>query len=293
WTESGRRPRFDIVTGVSAGSIIAPFAFLGPKWDPALKVIWTRYQTDQLATAQILPAIFGGPALADTTKLRNLISQYVTASFLRSIAREYEKGRILLVGTTNLDAQRPVFWNMGEIAKVGTPQALQLFRDVILGSAAIPGVFPPVHIQVEAGGRRFEEMHVDGGTTRDIFIAPYNLNLSAFDKLYASKPKRHIYIIMNGKMSPEFEPVKPSAVDIGARAVSTLIKAHDDGDLYRIRSQALASGSDFHFVAIPNSFKGPGPRDQVFDPVHQAALFEKGREMGRRNSSWNTGVPTD
>jgi len=289
WTESGSRPRFDLVTGVSAGAIIAPFAFLGPSYDKALEQIWTQYETSELIVAQILPGILGGPSLADTTPLAHLIEKYVDQAFLRAIAAEHRRGRMLMIGTTNLDAERPVYWNMGEIAASRHPQKLELFRKIILASAAIPGAFPPVEIDVETEGRLVQEMHVDGGTTRDVFVAPAQLRLSALDHLYRSPPKRHIYIIMNSKMTPEFEPVKPTAIAIGARAVSTLIKSHDSGDLYRIRQQALASGADFYLTSIPPDFDQKST--QAFDPIYQRALFERGRALGQRGGGWRGDLP--
>lgn len=289
WTQSGTRPQFDLVTGVSAGAIIAPFAFLGPAYDQALEGIWTQYETSELIVTQILPAIFGGPALADTTPLANLIAKYVDRAFLRAIAAEHRRGRMLMIGTTNLDAERPVYWNMGEIAVSRYPRKLELFRKIILASAAIPGAFPPVEIEAETGGKMVQEMHVDGGTTRDVFVAPARLELTALDRLYRTPPKRHIYIIMNSKMTPEFKPVKPTAVAIGARAVSTLIKSHDGGDLYRIRQQAVRSGADFRLTYIPPDFSMKS--SQAFDPVYQRALFERGRELGQSRSGWSSDLP--
>ena len=198
WSARGDRPEFEIVTGVSAGAIIAPFAYLGERYDKTLKEIWTHYQTNEIITAQILPGLFGGPALADTSPLASLIARYIDDKMLADIAAEYSRGRILMVLTTNLDAQRPVVWNMGEIARTGDQKALDLFRKVILASAAIPGAFPPVSIDVEAGGKAYEEMHVDGGTTREVFVLPMQAPFKAFDPLYAAQPLRKLYIIKNG-----------------------------------------------------------------------------------------------
>ena len=289
WSEHGDRPRFDLVTGVSAGAIIAPFAFLGPAYDEQLEQIWTQYETSEIVVAQILPGILGGPALADTAPLAKLIERYVTHAFLRRIAAQHASGRMLMIGTTNLDAERPVYWNMGEIASSRHPRKLELFRKIILASAAIPGAFPPVTIEVESGGRLVQEMHVDGGTTRDVFVAPAQLNLTALDRLYKSPPKRHIYIIMNSKMTPEFDPVNPTAVAIGARAISTLIKSHDRGDLYRIQQQARQSGADFSLASIPAAFSDK-PK-QAFDPAYQRALFDVGRKIGQQGGGWRSTLP--
>ena len=165
----GTRPNFEVVTGISAGAIIAPFAFLGPAYDRQLAEIWTQYETSELLTAQILPGLLGGSSLADTSKLAELVARYVDRKFLRAVAAEYRRGRILLIGTTNLDMQRPIIWNMGEIASSNHPNAPELFHKIIMASAAIPGAFPPVSIPVVADGQQYEEMHVDGGITRGCF----------------------------------------------------------------------------------------------------------------------------
>jgi predicted acylesterase/phospholipase RssA len=291
WTRHGGRPEFEVVTGISAGSIIAPFAFLGPRYDRQLQEIWTQYETSELLTAQILPALFGGPSFADTTPLANLVARYVDRRLLRAIAAEYRRGRLLLIGTTNIDAQRPVIWNMGEIAASSHPGAVELFRKVIMASAAIPGAFPPVHFAVESNGQTFDEMHVDGGVTRQVFIAPVQVRLKEFDALYGDlKPVRRIFVINNGKVSPEFEPVKPTAISIAARSITTLSKIHGEGDIYRIWRMARDAGADFNLAAIPARFDVKAK--QAFDPEYQRALYKIGYEMGLAGGSW-TKLPAD
>lgn len=289
WTARGTRPEFEVVTGVSAGAVIAPFAYLGSKYDRELEEIWTKYQTSQIAVAQVLPGLLGGPALTDTAPFAVLIAQYIDKRMLRAIAREYARGRMLLVGTTNLDAQRPVFWNMGELAASGHPDALELFRKVILASAAIPGAFPPVRIDVTVDSKSYTELHVDGGTTREIFVSPVNVPFATFNRLYKTIPERHFYIIKNGKIDPEQEVVKESAINIAARAVSTLIKNQSLGDTYRIYRMAKDDGAKFYFVAVPADFDAKA--DQFFDPTYQRALFEQGRDLGSSRAPWLTKPP--
>lgn len=284
WTERGNRPEFEVVTGVSAGAIIAPFAFLGPRYDPALKEIWTQYQTSQLVTAQILPGLLGGASLADAGPLEALIAKYVDRALLNAIAREYRKGRLLFIGTTNLDAQRPVVWNMGEIAASNHPDSIELFRKVIMASAAIPGAFPPVQIPVVANGKSYDEMHVDGGTTREVFVSPINVPFSTYNVLYPKPPLRRIYLVKNGKATPEQEVVTPKTLSIVARSISTLIKNQNLGEIYRIWRMARDDGADFNFIAVPASFNGKA--NEFFDPVYQSALFEEGRRMGRGHIAW-------
>ncbi len=284
WTERGDRPQFEVVTGVSAGAIIAPFAFLGPSYDAALQEIWTKYQTSQLVTSQILPGLFGGASLADASPLVALVAKYVDRAFLNAIAREYRKGRLLFVGTTNLDAQRPVVWNMGEIAASNHPDAIELFRKVIMASAAIPGALPPVQIPVVVDGKSYDELHVDGGTTREVFVLPINVPFRTFDTLYPARPIRHIYLVKNGKATPEYEVVQPKTLPIVARSISTLIKNQNLGEIYRIWRLARDDGADFNFIAVPADFKHK--YNEFFDPVYQTALFEEGRKIGRGRIPW-------
>jgi predicted acylesterase/phospholipase RssA len=285
WSRQGTRPQFEVVTGVSAGAIIAPFAFLGHSHDRQLQEIWTEYQTSEILTAQILPGLLGGSSLADTTPLANLVARYVDRKLLRAVAAEYRRGRLLLIGTTNLDAQRPVIWNMGEIAVSSHPGAIDLFRQVIMASAAIPGAFPPVHIKVAADGKILEEMHVDGGVTREVFIAPVQIRLSEFDPLYGGrKPLRRIYIIKNGKILPEYDVVTPTTIAIASRAISTLTKSNNQGDIYRIWRMASESNAQFNLVSIPACFRVKAK--EAFDPVYQRALYEQGFAIGSQGGKW-------
>lgn len=280
WTKRGDRPEFQVVTGVSAGAIIAPFAFLGPSEDEKLHTIWTQYKQDQVVTPEIFSGLFGGPALASTEPLQNLIAYYVDRKFLDRVAAQYKRGRVLLVLTTNLDAQRPVVWNMGEIALNRSPEATELFRKVILASAAIPAAFPPVKIEVEAGGRSYDELHVDGGTTREVFVSPVEAPLKAFDVLYDKPPIRRFFIIKNGKATPEQEVVKPTTLQIAGRSISTLIKSQNQGEVYHIYRVALDAGADFNFLAVPPSFDYK--TKEIYDPKYQAALYAEGAKVGRR-----------
>lgn len=289
-TRKGTRPVFDVVTGVSAGAIIAPFAFLGSHYDRQLEEIWTRYGTQDLIQAQLLSGLLGtAPAVADTAPMAHVMARYITRKLLDEVAAEYKKGRLLLIGTTNLDAQRPVIWNMGEIASSRHPAALALFRKVILASAAIPGAFPPVKIRVRAGGKLYDELHVDGGTTREVFIAPVQLSLRAFDKFFPRPPIRRIYVIKNGKLSTEYEPVKEQTLSIAARSIATLLKYQTAGDLFRIYVSAKRDGAAFHLAYVPHTF-AIQPKE-AFDRAYMRALFKTGFEIAQRQDPWARTLP--
>lgn len=284
WSAHGDRPEFEVVTGVSAGAIIAPFAFLGSAYDATSQEIWTRYQVDDVAVAQILPGILGGASLADTSPMAKLLEKYITAELVAQVAEQYARGRFLYVLTTNLDAQRPVVWNMGEIARLGTPQGLWLFRHVILASAAIPGAFPPVPIKVEIDGQVFDELHVDGGTTRETFVLPLQAPFKEFDKLYKAKPIRKLYLVKNGKLNPEPQVVEATTLTIASRAISTLIKSQHWGELYRIWRLADDAKADFNLVAVPPSFtKQP---KGIVDPEYQKAMYDMAFDLGKTGIPW-------
>jgi predicted acylesterase/phospholipase RssA len=289
WTARGDRPEFELVTGVSAGAIIAPFAYLGSEYDPQLKEIWTEYETRQIATPQVLPGLLGGDALADTGPLKGLIAKYIDAEFLRRIAAEYRRGRVLTIGTTNLDAKRPVVWNMGEIAIHASPEAVQLFRDVILASASIPGLFPPVNIKVSVDGKIYDEMHVDGGVTRQIYVAPVNLPFTAFDALYPVRPDRRLYLIQNGKLTPDYAPVEQQTIPIAASSISTLLLNQNKGDIYRIYRMALDANVNFNLLAVPRDFRQRP--ENTLDPAYQQALFAEGYTLGSNGGPWLTRPP--
>ena len=289
WSAAGDRPDFEFVTGISAGALIAPFAFLGPRYDRQLEAIWTGYGDADLVVKQPLAVLFGGTSLVDTAPLAGLIARYVDERLLAAIAAEYRKGRVLLVGTTNLDARRPVVWNMGEIALSRDPGALQLFRDVLLASAAIPGVMPPVKIRVTAAGATFDEYHVDGGVTRQVFLTPVALTLTDFDKFYPSPPLRRIYVIRNGRLEPRYKLAEASAISLASNSISVMLDAQAAGDIYRIYVAALRDGAEFRLAANPTVLD-PASSD-IFDKSYMREMFSTSRRQARNGYPWMRTVP--
>jgi len=291
WSKRGDRPQFEVVTGVSAGALIAPYAFLGPSYDSQLAELWTTFDSGMVATPQVLAGLLGAEAIADTAPLRELIAKHVDRRMLRQIAQEYRGGRLLMIGTTNLDAQRQVIWNMGEIAAAAgrDPDAAQLFRDVLLASASIPGIFPPVHVKVRVGDRVFEEMHVDGGPTRQVFLAPAQFSLRTFDSFYPQPPIRRVYVVRNGKLTPAYEAVQANTLAISARSLFTVTKNQGIGDINRIYAMTQRDGAEFRLASIPASFTAESK--QSFDPVYMKALFDVGFRIGLEGKAWVRTAP--
>jgi predicted acylesterase/phospholipase RssA len=204
---------------------------------------------------------------------------------LADIEREHKRGRRLLVGTTNLDAERPVVWDIGAIASSGVAGRKQLIQDILVASASIPGLFPPVKIKVVADGMTFDEMHVDGGTSNQAFMFPSNFSVRQNDKkLNRAGMDRTLYVVRNGKVTPEFSKVKPRLAAIVSKSMNSLIKTQGIGDLYRMYSNSRREGIAFRAVWIPESFAMREP--QPFDPDFMRALFDLGYEMGRKGIPW-------
>jgi hypothetical protein len=192
WTASGTRPQFKLVTGVSTGALIAPFAFLGPGYDATLKAMFTSVSQKDIVAQRFFYSVFLQDALADTTPLARLLKLHVTQELVDAIAAEYAKGRLLFLGTTNLDARRPVVWNVTKIAASGRPESIELLRKIMLASAAIPGAFPPVMFDVEANGKTYEEMHVDGGATTQVFVYWAGVRLKELSAEHGATRERNI-----------------------------------------------------------------------------------------------------
>ena len=285
WTAAGTRPEFVVVTGISTGSLIAPFAFLGPPYDELLKQAYTDISGKDIYEKKGVLAILGSESVADNTPLRHLVSRYVTDSMVADIALQHNRGRRLLIGTTNLDAERPVVWDIGSIANSGDPGRKKLIQDILVASASIPGLFPPVNIKVVADGKSYDEMHVDGGTSNQAFMFPTDFSLKQADKdAKRGKVNRTLYVLRNGKVTPEYSKVKPRLAAIVEKSISSLIKYQGIGDLYRMYANAQRDGITFRALWIPESFTMKEPKP--FDPAYMRALFDLGYGMGRNGVKW-------
>ncbi|WP_247895465.1 patatin-like phospholipase family protein [Azospirillum brasilense] len=284
WSAAGTRPRFKAVTGISTGALIAPFAFLGPEYDDKLKEVYTSVTGKDILEERGYLAAIMNDAMADTTPLRKLVRRLFDQKMLDAIAVEHEKGRILLIGTTDLDARRPVIWNVTKIAASHHPQALELVQTLLVASAAIPGAFPPVMISVEADGQKFEEMHVDGGATAQVFVYPPGLDIRGASQQAGITRQRRLFVIRNARLDPDWAQVERRTLSIANRAVASLIQTQGIGDLYRIYIAAQRDGIDFNLAYIPESFKTT--LREPFDPVYMNELFKVGYDLAATGYSW-------
>lgn len=300
WSALGTRPEFKGVTGVSTGALIAPFAFLGPAYDKELERFYTTIgQKDVMTSRGYLSGLLG-ESLYDSAPLLHLIRGALTAEMIKAISREYsERGRILMIGTANLDVPVGVMWNIGAIAASGRPDARDLVSRILLASASIPGAFPPVMIDLEAGGQRFQEMHVDGGTVAQVMLYPPSFGGQDFlgdDSREAvrlrSVIKRRpysLYVIRNSRPGPDLETVDRSTLKIVGRAVATLISTQGIGDLYQLFVLAQRDGLDFNVTWIPASF-AEKPKES-FETGYMKRLYQVGRQAIESGTAWSKYPP--
>ncbi|HEY0223457.1 MAG TPA: patatin-like phospholipase family protein [Pseudolabrys sp.] len=286
-SESGTRPSFQAVTGISAGALIAPFAFLGSEYDPILKKIATVEQSDIYIKRPFLAALVSD-SVNDTTPLKRLIATYMDETIMARIAEEYRRGRALAIVTTDLDAGVQVVWDIGAIAESGHPQALALIQKIMLASAAIPGGFPPVMFDVNVDGVARQEMHVDGGAITQTFLYPASVPVG---KLNANSARRArtAYIVRNGHLREDWTEVEKSSIAIALRSVSTLTTSSGIGDLYRIYAITKRDGIAFKLAYIRDDFIEPHPTE--FDHDYVAKLFDYGRATAHAGNAWQSEPP--
>ena len=288
WTASGTRPEFTLVSGVSTGALIAPFAFLGSGYDSYLTEFYTSGVAETLVAEPSITSVLFGSGLFGDGRLRDLIGRYLTNDLLDAIAAEHAKGRRLLVVTTNLDSQRAVIWNMGSIASSNAPNRLELFRDVLAASASIPAVFPPQLIDVSAGPTQFQEMHVDGSVVTPVFTLPQSLLLR--DGKLRTHGKGDIYVVINGRLEPDFEVTQNNTLAIVGRSFTTASRARSRAALAATYALARANNIGFNLTYVDET--GPkAPAAQGFNTAYMRALYKDGFEKARTSHLWDHTVP--
>jgi hypothetical protein len=290
WTAHGDRPKFKLVTGVSTGALIAPFAFLGPEYDAALTDVYTNINPSKVYEKRFILAALTEDALASTVPLYETISHYVDADLLAKIAAEYQKGRLLIIQTTDLDAGIPILWDIGAIAASGRPDALDLVRRILLASASIPAAFPPVMFDVDVNGQSYREMHVDGGAVSQAFLVPPSVNIHVAQESAGYRRSSVVaYVIRNSRLRTDWSDVERLTLPIAERAVSTLINYNGVGDLYRIYLTTQRAGAKFNLAFIGDDFHAEHKED--FDQTYMRALYNYAYEKAQRGYPWDHAPP--
>ena len=279
-TKAGARPRFQIVTGVSTGALIAPFAFVGPSWDAALTHAFTGGHSAALLSVRGFTGL--GPGLYRSDPLETLVSRFMAPELVEAVAREHQGGRRLFVATTNLDTQKPIIWDMGAIASHGGPEALKLFIDVLVASASLPGLFPPRMMDVEADGQAYQEMHLDGGVCAPMFIAPEDLVLNP--AIRRAVRGGGVYAIINTTLGSVSRTTPMGAMPIAVRSFETMLRSS-----YRAAVDSAAAFCDRHDLSfcsasIPNDYAGSNMLK--FDQAVMQAIFENGVQLAQNGQLW-------
>jgi hypothetical protein len=281
----GTRPDFQIVTGVSAGALIAPLAFLGQDWDSELAEAFSGAPTQHLMHANWLGALFGDSVYRGEP-LAQLVDRYVTDELLRAVARESQRGRLLLVATTDLDSEQTVFWNLGLIAEQGGAKAKRLFRDVLIASASIPGVFPPVMIRVEQAGRTFEEMHVDGSAMAPLFFMP---DVAAIlpNPLEPLRNGR-LYVLINGSLRTPEATTRDQTFSILKRSALATLQGGTRAAVEIAYSVAQRHQMSIEVTDIPDVYPFGGSLE--FEISKMQALFDYGEHCALVDKLWSSPI---
>lgn len=284
WSDRGARPVFDIVSGVSTGALIAPYAFLGSAYDDKLVDLYTSGVAENLVDVGFLPFGLLGASLLKQEPLRRMVERNLTQDVMAKIAAEHRKGRRLLVLTSNLDSQRAVIWNMGAIAASNRHDALQLFQDIILASASLPGLYPAVLIKASASGRIFEEMHSDGGSASQILTIPEGWIADAENADWPRGAKFNMYILVNNALMPEFSMTTNNTFVVMARASSSLIKAQTRSALLATYAYSKKTGIRFRMASIDADV--PYDPTNPFGTTYMRAVYKLGYEKMAGNRIW-------
>ena len=286
WTEHGGRPTFELVTGISAGSLIAPFAYLGSDYDRLLSTVYTQLTPEKVLTKRGFTAVLFDDAMTDNEPLFKTISSYMTDEIVVAMGKAYDQGRLLLVASTDLDAQQPVFWNIGAIARSGHPRARDTICRILLASAAMPGIFPPSMIDVTFNGKAYQEMHVDGGALAQTFLYPESVARLRQERIARGEQVLRLkaYVIRNGRLDPEWADVERRTLPIAERAIATMTTASGFNDVLRIYNNTQRDEIAFNLAYIDTDFTMKLP--QPFDPGYMRALYDYGYQRGRAGYAW-------
>jgi len=296
WTDAGTRPEFDVVTGISTGALMATAAFLGPAEDEVLRM-YTRITNKDIYKPRGILAVLTGDSMYDAAPLRKLIAKQIDDRVLQAVAREYARGRRLFVGTVNLDAQAFTIWDMGFIASSDRPDKLERYRDVVLASASVPVLFPPVYIPIDEEGESYRQMHVDGGAREMVFFPEFIEDLDKAIAEFGLKPSEvhgEIYVLYNGRVATmgTYEPVAPRALSIMEVFVQSLIRKNATGSLYRIWVRGLIHKMAFNLTDIPPDYRDL-QRDMEFNPDDMKRLFDYGYNRSVKGEAWWTQPEVD
>ncbi len=288
WTEAGTRPKFDVVTGISTGAFMATFVFLGPEYDDFVRDSYVNARKEDVYRSRWWLSLLWSDALASSQPLRQTIYHAITPEVLAKVAQAHAEGRRLYVGTTNLETHRFVVWDMTAIAASGRPDSLDLYRRIILASGSVPGFLPPVPIKVEVDGNAYEELHVDGGVTTQVFMPMLGNSRDSKNPFF--RPGSNVYVMCSGKLYADSNTVKRRVLPVTTNVLTALLYSNARNDMIRIFDQACLAGMNYHLISVPQGILVDRSA-LVFKPDELRMLYDVGYQMGKDPRSWRDTPP--
>lgn len=286
WTANGTRPEFDVVTGISTGALIAPFAFLGSDYDDTLRQSYTSAKESDIFKRRWLPELLWADSVADSAPLRRKIAFEITPDVVAKVAEAHREGRRLYVGTTDIDTKRLVVWDMGAIACRDDINRLGLFRDVLLASASVPGLLPPVDVQIDIDGTKYTELHVDGGVAAALFLQPAMVGVAPDQEVPSTPNDSHVYVVVAGQLQLPRRAVKRRLTKVVEESIGGVLQSQLEGDLLKTYLLARFAGADFALTSVPKDINFESS-PLAFDPVTMRKLFQTGYEHAATREGWH------
>jgi predicted acylesterase/phospholipase RssA len=295
WSAAGTRPEFDVVTGVSTGALAAPFAFLGQEYDNRLQRLYTGIRAEDIFRIRTWVTIPFKDSAASSAPLRELIESQISPDLMERLVVEHRKGRRLYIGTTNLDTRRLVVWDMGAIASIPSPEGCRLFRDVLLASASVPGMLPPVLFNVEVDGKPATELHVDGGVSSQIFV-PSLVFRAAAHEIPPKSPvvpgaTGNLYVVVAGKLYPDAGTTRQKVLPILGATTQSIMYAHCRAELMSLYGQAQMSGMQYHLTALRQDILVNVETLMSIDQKEMTKLYADGIRDGVAGPAWRYAPP--
>ncbi len=284
WSRSGTRPLFDQVTGISSGSLIGTYAFLGPKYDAQMQhLILSMTSADLIKFRPLRCMLFDG-SFGCAKPAEQLIQRAFDDNLIADLrCAYYAEGRRLYVGTMNLETKRLTIWDLGAIASSGRPDANELVRKVLLAAVSWPGAVPPVPFDIEINGHCYREEHCDAGSVA--------MAMPPLGPLPPCPAGSNLYVLASRKLYSDPEPVPKRACSRLKPSMTALFEALTRADISHLYSLCLFSGIRFHLLALPQWYHGGAPSIAHLYPKEAPQLFEMGYQLGVAGPGWRLTPP--
>ncbi|OCH74341.1 patatin-like phospholipase family protein [Vibrio breoganii] len=289
--DKGQLKDYSIITGISAGALIAPFVFAGGDELSRLdEVILGISDKEVLGKKNFLNTIFKD-AFTDGNNFIEFIGEAYPEEMIDKIAEQHRKGKRLFIGSTHFDSGELMIWNLGAIANSDLPNRVELVHKILASSASIPGVFPPQFFDVYSDGTVLEEMHVDGGLAAQVFYNPANFDYQLVSDALGLKDTPQLDVIRNGLLKSPYKPVNDKGVALLTKSLSGLTMMQTRGDMYRMMYFSETEGLNMQFTYIDQDFSYAKESKDLFDLNYMKAIYQYGYDKVITRDLWVTELP--